>query len=100
MKNIRNNIIDKLCVIDKLELKYEIKQKGTRPRITCSNEIAAIAEKFIEKNFPKGFTMEVDWENYNELDFYPAFGKRNKNYIGHGTTPYEGCKTYKCNFFV
>ena len=35
---------------------------------------------FIEFNFPMGYTMEVQWDNYNEFDTHPAFGLPTKTY--------------------
>ena len=35
---------------------------------------------FIEFNFPMGYTMEVQWDNYNEFDTHPAFGQPTKTY--------------------
>lgn len=35
---------------------------------------------FIELNFPMGYTMEVQWDCYNEFDTHPAFGLPTKTY--------------------
>lgn len=61
----------------------------------------AVANAWIEEHFPNGYYMEIDWEDYNELDFYPAFGTRNKNaFTDRGESPFLGCKTYKVEFYT
>ena len=35
---------------------------------------------FVEFNFPMGYSMEVQWDNYNEFDTHPAFGLPTKTY--------------------
>ena len=42
---------------------------------------------FIEFNFPMGYTMEVQWDNYNEFDTHPAFGLPTKTYQVDFYTP-------------
>lgn len=43
-------------------------------------EIAMI-KKFLQNNFPYGYTMSVNWVEYNEFDVYPAFGLPCKTYV-------------------
>lgn len=43
-------------------------------------EIAMI-KKFLQNNFPYGYTMSVNWEECNEFDVYPAFGLPCKTYV-------------------
>ena len=35
---------------------------------------------FIQKNFPNGYHMVVNWEKYNSFDCYPAFGLASGTY--------------------
>ena len=70
---------------------------GDRGDLT--DEEVAIVDKWLDDTFPKGFTWSVDWEDYNELDRFPAFGQRNPYALTHrGESPYLACKTYKCTF--
>jgi hypothetical protein len=44
--------------------------------------------------------MNVDWDNANELNAYPAFGERNPHALtSHGESLYLACKTYPMEFF-
>ena len=64
-----------------------------------TEEEKAVADKWIEETFPNGYTFSPDFEDYNELDFYPAFGTRNPNALTkYGESPYYGVKTIKCKF--
>lgn len=64
-----------------------------------SDDEKAVADKWVSENFPNGYTFSPDFEDYNELDFYPAFGTRNKNALTkYGESPYLGVKTIKCKF--
>jgi len=40
---------------------------------------------FVEDKFPLGYTMDVHFDDYRDLDFYPAFG--------------QACKTVKVDFY-
>ena len=40
---------------------------------------------FTTINFPVGYTMDVQWDNYREFDTHPAFG--------------QPCKTYQVDFY-
>ena len=60
----------------------------------------AMVDKFVEEHFPKGYAIEVDWDDYNELNVLPAFGERNYNALtSKGEPGYYACKTYKCSFY-
>ena len=59
---------------------------GTEEDGSLNEEERAMIEKFVGTHFPKGYTMSVDWESYNEFDTNPAFGK--------------ACKTYKVTFCI
>lgn len=41
---------------------------------------------FTTINFPIGYTMDVQWDNYHEFDTHPAFGLP--------------CKTYQVDFYM
>lgn len=65
-----------------------------------NEEEITVADAWMKETFPNGFTMEVDWHNCKELDFWPAFGTRNPNAItDRGESPFQGCKTYNCLFY-
>ena len=51
-----------------------------------SEEDISLINAFVLKNFPHGYCMDVNWEEYDEFNIDPAFGK--------------ACKTYKVNFLV
>lgn len=64
-----------------------------------TDEDVAIVDKWLKETFPKGFTWDIDWEDCNELNRYPAFGPRNPNALTRrGESPYLATKTYKCTF--
>ncbi|MDM8154464.1 hypothetical protein QUW14_09095 [Bacteroides gallinaceum] len=58
---------------------------GIEEELFLSAEDKDMIIRFIDGNFPNGYTMSVDWDSYKELDRYPAFGKP--------------CKTYKVIFY-
>lgn len=63
-----------------------------------TEEEKSVCDKFISDNFPKGFLIDVDFDDYNEFNRYPDFGTRNENALTiHGESPFLACKTYKCN---
>jgi antirestriction protein ArdC len=65
-----------------------------------TEEEIALTDQFCRTNFPNGFMMNVDWDNANELNAYPAFGERNPHALtSHGESPYLACKTYPVEFF-
>lgn len=52
------------------------------------------------KQFPNGYNMDVNWNEYNELDSHPAFGERNESALtSHGESPYLATKTYEVTFY-
>jgi len=56
-------------------------------------------DKFVKKNFPNGFVMEIDWNETNEFNSHPAFGPRNENALtSHGESPYLATNTVKVQF--
>lgn len=64
----------------------------TDEEIKCVND-------FLEQQFPDGFVMSIDWDNYNEINAYPAFGPRNENaLVSRGESPYLATKTYTASF--
>jgi hypothetical protein len=65
-----------------------------------TEEEIALTDQFCRTNFPNGFMMNVDWNNANELNAYPAFGECNPHALtSHGESPYLACKTYPVEFF-
>ena len=64
-----------------------------------TDEEVTIIDKFTKEQFPNGYIMNVDWENSNELNSYPAFGERNKNaLVNRGESPFLAAKTYAVQF--
>lgn len=58
-----------------------------------------IVDKFVKENFPKGFTMNVDFGNVNEFNRYPAFGERNESALtNRGEAPFLATKTVSAKF--
>lgn len=57
---------------------------GIEEELFLSAEDKDMISRFIDWNFPNGYTMSVDWDSYKEFDRYPAFGKP--------------CKTYRVSF--
>lgn len=45
-----------------------------------TDEDIAMVNTFIQNNFPHGYTMSVNWDQYNEFDVFPAFGLACKTY--------------------
>ena len=73
-------------------------ENGTRDNLT--EEEISIVDKWMRETFPNGFTMEIDWNACNELDWWPAFGNKNTNALTDcGESPFQGCKTYNCLFY-
>ena len=65
-----------------------------------TEEEETLVTEFLEKHFPDGYVSNIDFDNYNELNLYPAFGTRNSNaLVSHGESPYEAVKTYSVQFF-
>ena len=62
-------------------------------------EEAEVLNGFIDKHFPDGYVMSVDWGDYHEFNAFPAFGTRNRNFlVEHGESPYLATKTYAVSF--
>ena len=59
-----------------------------------TEEEEALVTEFLEKHFHEGYVSNIDFDNYNELNLYPAFGTRNSNaLVSQGESPYEAVKT-------
>ena len=64
-----------------------------------TDEETKVLNDFIDKHFPDGYVMTVDWDDYRELDVMPAFGTRNENaLVQRGESPFLAVKTYAVNF--
>lgn len=63
-----------------------------------SDEEVEMVDDFVKK-FPNGYVMNINWDDYNEFDHYPAFGERNEQALTQfGESPYLATKTYKVQF--
>ena len=64
-----------------------------------TDEETKVLNDFIDKHFPDGYVMNVDWDDYRELDVMPAFGTRNEHaLVERGESPYLAVKTYAVSF--
>ena len=64
-----------------------------------NDEEAEVLNGFIDKHFPDGYVMSVDWGDYHEFNAFPAFGTRNRNsLVEYGESPYLAVKTYAVSF--
>lgn len=64
------------------------------------DEEVEIAKAWADEHFPRGYYMEVNWDDCNEFNAFPAFGPRNSHALErHGESPYLACKTYKVDFY-
>ena len=64
-----------------------------------NDEETEVLNEFIDKHFPDGYVMSVDWGDYHEFNAFPAFGTRNRNsLVEHGESPYLATKTYAVSF--
>ena len=64
-----------------------------------NDEETVVLNEFIDKHFPDGYVMSVDWGDYHEFNAFPAFGTRNRNsLVEHGESPYLATKTYAVSF--
>ena len=64
-----------------------------------NDEEAEVLNGFIDKHFPDGYVMSVDWGDYHEFNAFPAFGTRNRNsLVEYGESPYLAAKTYAVSF--
>ena len=65
-----------------------------------SDEEVKMVDDFVKEQFPDGFIMNVDWDNGNDFNSYPAFGERNEYALtNRGESPYLATKTYPTQFF-
>ena len=61
-------------------------------------EVAAV-DSFVKEHFPNGYVMEIDWNDTNDFNRYPAFGPRNENALtGRGESPYLATSTASVQF--
>jgi len=64
-----------------------------------SDEEQKLVDDFLDKNFPDGFVPEVNEDNKNEFNLYPAFGMRNENALPNkGESPYQAVSTVEIAF--
>ena len=64
-----------------------------------NDEETEVLNEFIDKHFPDGYVMSVDWGDYHEFNAFPAFGTRNRNsLVEYGESPYLAAKTYAVSF--
>ena len=64
-----------------------------------TDEETKVLNDFIDKHFPDGYVMTVDWDDYLELDVMTAIGTRNENaLVQRGESPFLAVKTYAVNF--
>ena len=65
-----------------------------------TEEEEKLVSEFLDKHFPEGYVSNINFDDYNEFNLYPAFGTRNSNaLVSHGESPYEAVKTYSVQFF-
>ena len=65
-----------------------------------TEEEEKLVSEFLDKNFPEGYVSNINFDDYNEFNLYPAFGTRNSNaLVSYGESPYEAVKTYSVQFF-
>ena len=60
---------------------------GIEEGLFLTDEDKKLITRFIDENFPDGYTMSVDWKSYKEFDRFPAFGKPCKTYRVSFVTP-------------
>ena len=64
-----------------------------------SDEEQEMVDNFLEENFPDGFVPEINEDNRNEFNFYPAFGARNENALTNkGESPFQAVSTVEVAF--
>lgn len=64
-----------------------------------SDDEVKMVNDFVKEQFPNGFVMNIDWDNGNEFNPYPAFGERNQHALtDRGESPYLATKTYPVQF--
>ncbi len=65
-----------------------------------TEEEEKLVTEFLDENFPEGYVSNIDFDDYNDFNLYPAFGTRNGNaLVNRGESPYEAVKTYSVQFF-
>ena len=56
-------------------------------------------DRFVKNTFPNGFVMEIDWNDTNDFNRYPAFGPRNEKALtSRGESPYLATSTVAVQF--
>lgn len=56
-------------------------------------------DRFVRENFPNGYLMQIDWNDRNEMNRFPAFGQRNPDaMVRHGESPYLAASTVSVQF--
>lgn len=79
------------------EWALNVMENGEREGLTEEEEQEF--DRFIEEHFPDGFVSEIDWDDSNEFNRYPAFGSRNHDALtSRGESPYLAVKTYSVRF--
>ena len=64
-----------------------------------NDEETEVLNEFLDKHFPDGYVVSVDWGDYHEFNAFPAFGTRNRNsLVEYGESPYLAAKTYAVSF--
>lgn len=92
-QNLKN-----LGTLDIPEWSLNYLENGDATNLT--DEEVAIVDQFTKEHFPNGYYMNIDFENSNELNRYPAFGPRNENALtDRGESPFQATKTYPVTFY-
>lgn len=64
-----------------------------------SDEEVESVDRFVKSNFPNGYILEVDWNETNDFNRFPAFGPRNENAMTRrGESPYLATSTVAVQF--
>lgn len=64
-----------------------------------SDDEVAEVDAFVKEHFPQGYLMEIDWNDTNDFNRYPAFGPRNADALtGRGESPYLATSTVMVQF--
>lgn len=64
-----------------------------------TDEEERMAKDFLVEKFPEGYVSNIDWDNYKEFNFSPAFGEPNKEALtSRGESPFLAVKTYSVTF--
>ena len=68
-------------------------------RDNLSDTEVEMADDFVKENFPNGYLMEVDWNNTNDFNLFPAFGERSR-YASpiRGESPFLAVRTVQVSF--